>query len=125
MRTLDKVVSWLLIAFGAVHVSLTRRVHPQLGINAIWFASGGLFMMTIAALNLLRIAYGAAARGVRAVSVAANLVLLLLMLLIAARVPIRGNPQVAVGLALAALLTLFSLFQRSGQPQAGAAQAGK
>lgn len=117
MRRLDIIAGWLLVALGAVHTSLTRRVDPSLGINAIWFACGGLFMITIGVLNLLRVAYGAVAKGIYVVSFIANLVLVLLMLWIAFRVPMRGNPQVVVGLMIAALLTAFSLRRRSGQIQ--------
>ena len=89
-----------------------------MGINAIWFASGGLLMITIGALNLLRVAYGSVAKGVCVVSVIANVVLLLMMLFIATRLPMRSNPQVLVGLILAALLTAFSVLRRAGHVQA-------
>lgn len=125
MRTMDRIVAWLLLAFGLIHLALTGKVHPNLGTNAIWFASGGLLMVTIAALNLLRVAYGSVARGVHAVSVVANLVLLLLILAIATRLPVRGNPQVLVGMVLAVLLTAFSILRPTRQMQAQSAQAGK
>ena len=118
MRTLDIIVGWLLIAFGAIHLSLTRRVHPELDINAVWFASGGLLMIAIGALNLLRAAYGSVAKGVSVVSVIANIVLLLLMVFIATLLPMRNNPQVLVGLILVALLTAFSVLRRGGHTQA-------
>ncbi|HZM09127.1 MAG TPA: hypothetical protein VFC15_02830 [Candidatus Limnocylindrales bacterium] len=125
MRTLDIIIGWLLIAFGVVHISLTRRVHPDIDINAIWFASGGLLMITIGALNLLRVAYSSVAKGVYVVSVIANIVLLLLMLFIATRVPMRSNPQVLVGLILAALLTAFSVLRRADHIQARQMQSAK
>ncbi|HTM89557.1 MAG TPA: hypothetical protein VL155_15240 [Terriglobales bacterium] len=117
MRTLDIILGWLLIAFGAAHAALTRKVNPDMGINAVWFASGGLLMITIGALNLLRVAYGSVAKGVYLVSVIANIVLLLLMLFIATRLPMRSNPQVLVGLILAALLTAFSVLRGAGHVQ--------
>jgi hypothetical protein len=122
LRRLDIVIGWLLIAFGAVHTSLTRRVDPSIGINAIWFASGGLLMITIGALNLLRVAYSSVAKGIYVVSVIANAVLLLLMLFIASRLPMRSNPQVVVGLILTALLTAFSL-RRAGHSSSSGANA--
>jgi hypothetical protein len=106
------MAAWLLIAFGALHLSLTRRVHPDLDINAIWFASGGLLIIAIGALNLLRVAYNSVAKGVHVVSVIANIVLLLVMVWIATLVPMRGNPQVLVGLVLAGVLTVFSVLRR-------------
>jgi hypothetical protein len=125
LRTLDIIIGWLLIAFGVVHISLTRRVHPDIDINAIWFASGGLLMITIGALNLLRVAYSSVAKGVYVISVIANIVLLLLMLFIATRVPMRSNPQVLVGLILAALLTAFSVLRRADHIQARQMQSAK
>ncbi|HYV75802.1 MAG TPA: hypothetical protein VFB24_16230 [Candidatus Binatia bacterium] len=125
MRTLDIVVGWLLIAFGAVHISLTRRVHPDIDSNAIWFASGGLLIIAIGTLNLLRVAYSSVAKGTYFVSVIANIVLLVLMLFIATRVPMRSNPQVLVGLILAALLTAFSVLRRASHIQARQMQSAK
>ncbi|HSB76488.1 MAG TPA: hypothetical protein VLC12_12610 [Terriglobales bacterium] len=125
MRTLDMIIGWLLIAFGVAHTSLTRKVDPSLGITAIWFASGGLFMITVGALNLLRVAYSCVAKGVQVVSVIANIVLLLLMLFIASRFPMRSNPQVVVGLILAALLTAFSVLRRPWPPRSSQAQTNR
>ncbi len=112
MRKIDIVVAWLLIALGAVHVLLTAKFDPTLGLNAIWFASGGLLIITIGALNLLRVTYANVAKGVCVVSVIANVVLLMLMVWMAAQVPMRSNPQVVVGLILAGLLTAFSVLRR-------------
>lgn len=117
MKALDSLVAWLLIAFGAVHLSMTRRVHPAIDINAVWFASGGLMIIAVGALNLLRVAYGAVAKGVRIVSVIANVVLLALMLFIATLLPLRGNPQIVAGLVLVIVLTAFSLLRRSRPAQ--------
>jgi len=114
LRTLDVILGWLLIAFGALHTVLTRKVHPDLGIDAVWFASGGLLIIAIGALNLLRVAYGSVAKGVRVVSVIANIVLLALILFIATLAPIRSNPQVLVSLVLTGLLTSFSVLRPAG-----------
>ena len=113
MRKIDIVVGWLLIAFGALHLSLTLKFDPTLGMNAIWFASGGLLIIAIGALNLLRVAYANVAKGIYIVSVIANVVLVLLILFMATRVPMRGNPQIVVGLILAGLLTALSVLRRA------------
>ena len=118
MKAIDTITSWLLIAFGALHLSLTRKVHPDLDINAVWFASGGLMIIAIGVINLLRIAYSSVAKGVYVVSVSANLVLLALMLFIATLLPLRSNPQVLVGLILTTLLTAFSVLRRPSHSQA-------
>ncbi len=113
MRKIDVVAGWLLIALGAVHVSLTAKFDPNLGLSAIWFASGGLLIIAIGALNLLRVAYANVAKGIQIVSVIANVVLLVLMVWMAARVPMRSNPQVVFGLILAGLLTGLSVLRRA------------
>ena len=125
MKTLDIIMGCLLIAFGAAHASLTRKVHPNLDIDAIWFASGGLLMISIGALNLLRVAYNSVARGVYVVSVVANVVLLALMLVIATLLPMRSNPQVLVGLILAILLTAFSALRQPRNLDAGQSQRAR
>ncbi len=89
-------------------------MHPNLDIDAVWFASGGLLIITIGALNLLRVAYSHVAKSIRVVSVVANIVLLLLMLWTAVLLPLRSNPQILVGLILTALLTAFSIFRHAG-----------
>ena len=125
MKTIDVVAGSLLIAFGAVHLLLTPKFDPSLGLNGLWFASGGLLIITIGALNLLRVAYAAVAKGVRIVSAIANIVLVLLILVMTTRVPIRGNPQVLVGLILSSLLTGLSVFRRGSRVQARPAQTGR
>jgi 4-amino-4-deoxy-L-arabinose transferase-like glycosyltransferase len=112
MRKIDVVFAWLLIALGAVHVSLTVKFDPSLGLDAIWFASGGLLIIMIGALNLLRVTYTNVAKGVSTVSVISNVVLLALMVWMATRLSMRSNPQVVVGLILAGLLTAFSVLRR-------------
>ncbi len=123
MRILDMVTGWLLVAFGVLHLCLTRVYDPTLSLNALWFASGGLFMISVGALNLLRVAYAPVAKGVRIVSALANVTLVLLILLMTTKVPIHGNPQIVVGLVITALLTLFSLLPRGGQVRS--VQAGR
>lgn len=123
MRTLDILTAWILIALGAAHIALTRRVNPDLGLNAIWFASGGLLIIAIGTLNLLRVAYSHIARGVYVVSVIANIVLVLMMLSFAALLPIWSNPQVLLGLILALLLTAFSVLRRPDHVQARQVQS--
>ena len=88
-------------------------MHPDIDINAVWFASGGLLIIAIGTLNLLRVKYASVANGVYLVSVLANLVLLAVMVFIATLLPLRTNPQVLIGLVLMALLTAFSLLRRA------------
>jgi hypothetical protein len=123
VRTLDTLTAWILMALGGAHIALTRRVNPHIDLNAIWFASGGLLIIAIGTLNLLRVAYSRVARGIYVVSVIANLVLVLLMLSFATVLPIRSNAQVLLGLILAVLLTAFSVFRRADHVQARQVQS--
>ena len=115
MKILDSVLAWLLIAFGALHLAMTHRVHPDIDINAVWFVAGGLMIMLVGVLNLLRGTYSSVAKGVRLVSLLANLALLSLTLWIASLLPLRANPQVVVALVLAGLLTAFSILRRDNR----------
>ena len=112
MRIADLVVAWLLLILAAIHCALTPKAYPQFGLPAIWFLGAGLFMMLVAAINLLRIGNAGVAAGVRALSVVSNLVLLAFVVAIASTVTLKQNPQVITALVLAALLTIFSLVRR-------------
>jgi len=74
IRTLYGVASWLLLAFGVVHISAAPSRFDEVTSGALWFVSGGVLLVLVASLNLLNRAYGAAALGVRRVALAANLV---------------------------------------------------
>ena len=73
MRHAYFVLSLAIVVLGAVHIAAAPRYFAELTAAAVWFASGGLAMILTGALNLLRRAYGAAAPGLRAVCVSANL----------------------------------------------------
>src|SRR5881296_838471 len=68
MRTLYGVASWLLLAFGLVHIAATPSRFDTLTSGALWFLSGGVLLVVVASLNLLKRAYGVAAPGVRRVA---------------------------------------------------------
>ncbi len=112
MKLADTIIAWLTLVFGAIHCAFTRRAYPEFGLPALWFLGSGLFIILVAAANLLRIRYAAVAAGVRAVCILANLALLALAIAIARVLPLKGNPQVVISIVLAALLTLFSLLRR-------------
>jgi hypothetical protein len=105
------VVSSAIVAIGFGHVVGTPRFWPGGGTAALWFASGGIAAMLVGACNLLNLTYGHEASGVRLVSVLANvgLVGFLLALIFVGRPTLRRDPQVFVGLALAATATVLSV----------------
>lgn len=76
MRTLDALFAWLILGFGALHCAVAFGKYDRLSDDALWFFSGGLALLLLAALNLLRVRYAGVAPGVRRVCIAANLALL-------------------------------------------------
>ena len=74
MRTAYAVLSWLLLAFGLMHIAATPSRFDALTSGALWFVSGGVLMLLVASLNLLNRSYGALAPGIRRVAWAANVV---------------------------------------------------
>ncbi len=112
MKIVDTIVSWLMIVFGTIHCAFTGRAYPEFGLPALWFLASGLFIILVAATNLLRIRYAGVAPGVRAVCIIANLVLLGLAVAIALVTPLAGNPQVVIAVVLSVLLVIFSIARR-------------
>jgi hypothetical protein len=107
MRIVDQVAAWCVVVLGLGHSIWTARF-PEMNLNALWFLSGGLFLMVVGALNLLRVRY-VSASGVRWVCVASNVAALAFVLAIAHLISLRANPQAIVALVAVALLTIFSL----------------
>jgi hypothetical protein len=68
-------LSWLLIAFGVLHLASTVRIYDALSMPALWFVSGGILIVFGAALNLLNRAYGIRAPGLRVAAVFGNVVI--------------------------------------------------
>jgi hypothetical protein len=73
-RTMYGVASWVLLAFGLVHIAAAPSRFDTLTSGTLWFVSGGVLLVVVASLNLLNRAYGAAAPGLRRVALAANIV---------------------------------------------------
>lgn len=112
MKIFDTVVAWLVLVLGAFHCAVTPKAYPGFTLAALWFVSAGLLMILLAAVNLLRIRYAAVAPGVRAVCIAANVVLLIWAAGFAVVLPVTKKPQVIVSIVLIALLTVFSIVRR-------------
>lgn len=74
-RTLYMMAGWGLALLGAAHMVATVALFDSLTSDALWFLSGGLFMVSVAALNLLNRVYGRGAPGLRATCRAGNVVM--------------------------------------------------
>ena len=75
MRRLEVILAWLLVGLGILQWLATPLFFRQAEEPAFWFFGGGITLVLVGVLNLLRRRYGDQARGVVFVSVVANLVL--------------------------------------------------
>lgn len=111
MKILDRMTAWLFVAFGATHAVL-GMMHA-ITTDMLWFISGGLLIIAVAAMNLLRSHYGDVVRALNWTSLLFNLMTLALFLAIALHmeIPLIKAPQVLVGVLLVAVLVHFSTKQ--------------
>jgi hypothetical protein len=113
MKTLDRVLAWVLLAFGLLHTAASVLLMSRnLNLNSAWFFAGGLAVIFGAFLNLIR-NHRPADTLIAQTSVVANLLLLVLGVLLCwvLRHNLKGNPQAAVFIPLIALELLFSVRQ--------------
>src|SRR3712207_6667317 len=74
-QALDNALGAVVISLGFLQCLSTPYFFRRIEEPAAWFSAGGLLLMLVGALTLLRIRYGLIAPGVKHVSVAANLML--------------------------------------------------
>jgi Na+/alanine symporter len=113
MKTFDRVLAWLLLAFGLLHTTASVALMSRtLNLDSAWFFAGGLAVIFGAFLNLIR-TYRPTDSMIARTSVLANLLLLILSLLLCwvLRHDLKRNPQAAVFVPLIALELLFSVRQ--------------
>lgn len=107
---LDRLVAWLIVGMGALHLGVTPLRYPRINASAMWFASAGLALIFLGAFNLLRNRYAIVAPGLRGVCVAANLsfgLFCVAMLVVTGASTLRPHEFFLLALVFAA--TLFSL----------------
>src|SRR5579859_7225679 len=102
MKMADRVVSWLIVVMGVVHISLTPHRYAA---DALWFFNGGLTIILIGALNLLRARYSYAAPGMRLFCVIADLVFAAFAFIVGrATGTVVGPPGIVMVLCVAAAI---------------------
>ena len=109
LKTVHKISSWLLVALGVVHTSLTPMFYGRLSVGAMWFAGAGLAMIFVGFLNIVVSRDAGRDRAVRILCYIANLTTLIFGFLI---VVVDSEPQVIFGLVLIALMTITSFLLR-------------
>jgi hypothetical protein len=53
MKTTHKLLSYVIIFIGVVHIMLAVKLYDELDFNALWFVSGGLMAIFLGFINVL------------------------------------------------------------------------
>ncbi|HEY3886121.1 MAG TPA: hypothetical protein VGL62_12975 [Vicinamibacterales bacterium] len=110
MKTVDRVVAVLILLLGAIHACLAPVFRGLYNTAGMWFLSGGLMLIFVGLLNLVRIASpGGTARWA---ALGANILALAFVTGLVPLASLRQNPQVTLSIVLMAAATLFSLLRR-------------
>ena len=75
MTYLYAILSWGIVALGAVHMMATFRLNHSLNSSSLWFFSGGIALVQTGTLNLLHRVYGRIAPGLRRVCIGTNILM--------------------------------------------------
>jgi hypothetical protein len=100
MKTLYKIGTFLILALGIVHVSVTPFLFKGLTESALWFVSGGLVMVFISFFNFILMKSASAERSVRLLCHIANVVGLIFASTMFAINSLRAFPPVQSWLVL-------------------------
>lgn len=104
MRTLYKVSTFLILALGVLHISLTPMLFRSLTPGVLWFASGGMVIIFLSFFNFILMSDAGKQRVVRMLTHIANvsgLLFAVAMLIIESR---RARPGPASWLVMALLV---------------------
>ena len=74
MKTLYKVSTFLILALGILHISLTPVLFRSLTSGALWFVSGGMMIIFLSFFNFILMSDAGKQRVVRVLTSAANLI---------------------------------------------------
>ncbi|MEJ7698588.1 MAG: hypothetical protein WKF71_02920 [Pyrinomonadaceae bacterium] len=110
MKFSYKIVAFLAIALGVVHIAFTACL-SEFDIDALWFAGSGLTIVFAGFLNLVLIRTFPKDHLVRGLCITANLITTILF--VVAVLTVLQEPQVVVGIVIFALLTIFSILLKN------------
>jgi hypothetical protein len=109
MKTVDRLAAVLILLLGTIHAGLAPVFRGRYDGAGMWFLSGGLMLIFLGLLNLVRTGSpGAAARR----AALANILALAFVFGLVPLVSLRQNPQVTLSILAIAAATLFSLLGR-------------
>jgi hypothetical protein len=103
LSRIHKISSWLLVALGVVHTSLTPMFYGRLSPGAMWFAGAGLAMIFVGFLNIALARVAGKDRVIAMLCYVANLTTVVFGVLI---VVVDNEPQVIFGLILITLMSI-------------------
>ena len=75
LKNVYAILSWGIVALGAVHMLATFHLHHTLNSSSLWFFSGGIALALTGTLNLLHRVYGRIAPGLRRVCIGTNILM--------------------------------------------------
>jgi drug/metabolite transporter superfamily protein YnfA len=114
-RRLHQISTYLLIALGVVHTSLTPFFNEGFSVEAMYFASAGLAMIVVGFLNIAMSRNKSSDRMIAILCYIANVLFAVFGLLTA---QVLGEPQAYFGLVLILTMTVTSFLVRMRKNEA-------
>ena len=117
MRQMEMTLAWILVGLGVLQWLATPLFFKRAEEPAFWFFGGGITLVLVGVLNLLRRKYGERARGLVLVSIVANLVLagfwVAMAVILSYKFTRYGAPYIALGLIVLNAAVSLSDLKRS------------
>ena len=110
MKSIQKIITGLIVILGLVHIGFTFRDYDGLSMNAMWFAGAGFAIVFAGFLNVAMLRHGRRDRVIWAMCLVANVVLLLMF---GAAAYVLRQPQAYIGVFLFMFTTIFTFFDDS------------
>lgn len=111
MHNLLKILSWIILLLGAVHIRFAFPLHPNA--DTLWFTGSGMAIVFAGLLNLVALDRGGSFF-TKSLALAANACL---GALFGFALVILHEPQVYVGLALFVLTTVSFIIELAAKPR--------
>lgn len=109
MKTAHKICSGLIVALGCAHLAFTFHDYDELSMRAFFFFGSWLAIVFAGFLNVALIRDGGRDRVIKLLCIVADAACALLFV---AAIPLMRQPQVYVGVALFAFVTVAALLTR-------------
>lgn len=106
LRTAHKILTWLMIALGSLHVLFTFHDYDEFSLRALWFASAGVAIILAGFLNIVLLRDAGKDKVVRLLSILTNIIFALMF---SAALYLMRQPQVFFGVALFAVAAVVTL----------------